>query len=483
MRLLNPVILLLAGLSFSSVAAYDLNKVTIKLGHPANSSIVHLPENRQLAVSGYSQFERWLTLVDLENFQATGVSVPDDMQFFDTATLAGTTIQQLVFLGERGIRVLDPVTLQSRLLLETSSLYRVTDKSRLRRQKFVVSLGSELSDFLVADFQQMHLYRQQPDGAFKHYALTLPSLVQSWRNQNEYEPRRYFTVDINRDGLPDLLFVQQGEFKAFLQQADGSFPAEPVSPGWPLTLATEQQADQRSDAGRSYSNANIDRLHDITDLDGDGLPDLVINREQLADALERNTRFLVYFGRQTEQGLGYQAVADTEIVTDTVPVNVEIADFNHDGKKDFYIASTHFGASTLIRVLLRGSANLDIDFYLLDEQRQYQSKADLRHNATINVSIGNFRYDMPLFISADISGVGHKTLLAGEGRSELRLYAPDAKRLFSRRSERIKIPLPRDGSRALAMDLTGNGKEDIILPFDAQDEEEYRNQLHLLLSR
>lgn len=483
MRLSNSFMLLLVVLSLPLSAAYDLNKITINLGHPANSSIVHLPQNKQLVVAGFSQFERWLTLIELENFQSVGISIPAGSQYFDIATLAGSNSQQLVFLGESGLIAVDPLSLQQRLLVAAPSMYRGTDNSRLRQYRFVAELGGAASDFIVPDFKHLHLYRQQSDGSLMHYPLNLPAEIQTWRSQAEYQPRAFYVVDVNQDNLPDIVVVWQGELQAFIQQPDGSFPEYAVKPDWPIQLATDQQADQRSDAGRNYSNANIDRLHQITDLDGDGLPDLIINREQLADALERNNRFLIHFGRRTEQGLIYEAVPDTEIVTDTVPVNVEIADFNNDGRKDFYISSTHFGASTLIRVLLRGSANLDIDFYLLNAQRQYPAKADLRQNAIIDVSIGNFRYDMPLFVLADLTGSGHKTLVNGEGRKTLRLYGPDDKRLFNRRSERVSLPLPRDGSRVKVMDLTGNGKEDIILPFDSQEEEGLRNQLHLLLSR
>ena len=160
-----------------------------------------------------------------------------------------------------------------------------------------------------------------------------------------------------------------------------------------------------------------------------------------------------------------------------------IDDFNADGRKDFYIPSTHFGVGTIIRVLLRGSANLDIDFYLLSEQRQYPDKADFRQQATIDVSIGNLRYDMPLFLLADTQGNGHKSLLVGEGTDELRLYRHEHKRLFSRKSERIKLALPRDARKVKVFDLTGNGKEDLVLPFDSQEDESRRNQLHILLSQ
>jgi len=133
--------------------------------------------------------------------------------------------------------------------------------------------------------------------------------------------------------------------------------------------------------------------------------------------------------------------------------------------------------------LLRGSANLDIDFYLLGANRQYKGKADFRQQATIDVSISNFRYDMPLFELADITGDGVKTLLVGDGRDTLKTYAPDSARLFSRRSEKHELDLPRDARRVKVADLTGNGKQDIILPFDSLDQDRLKNQLHILLNR
>ncbi len=475
------VLFVMVSAMFSVAAEPELKKVS--LPHPPNGDILHLAERRQLLVSGFSQFARWLSLTDLHDYSARLLPVPDDAQFFAKAILAGDTRPQLVFLGLGGVSRLSEDGSYAQRLVAADSLYRVLDQNRLRTADFVLELGSGLSDFLIADFQHTHLYRQQADGSFRHYPLRIPALVQSWRTSPDYTPRRHFIADVNQDGKADLLFVWQGKIQLFLQQADGSFNTEPVAADWPVALSTEQEADQRNDAGRSYSGQNIDTLRDITDIDGDGIADLVINREQLADALERNNSFRIHFGVRTAQGLGFNAEPDTFITTDTAPIDVVIEDFNNDGRKDFYIPSTHFGVGTIVRVLLRGSANLDIDFYLLNEQRQYSSKADFRQQATIDVSIGNMRYDMPLFQLADLNADGYKSLLIGDGRNQLRIYQHEAKRLFSRRSERLKLDLPRDARKVRVMDLTGNGKDDLLLPFDSQEEEKLRNQLHLLLNR
>ncbi|WP_460861332.1 FG-GAP repeat domain-containing protein [Rheinheimera gaetbuli] len=476
------ILLLLLNISFLAEAA-DAELKKIILPHPPNGDMLQLTERKQLVVSGYSQFARWLSAVDLTDYSSRMLPLPDDAQFFSSATLAGEPGSQLVFLGLGGVSRLSEDGSYAQRIVAADSLYRVLDQNRLRSANFVVELGSGLSDFLIADFQHTHLYRQQTDGSFMHYALQIPALVQSWRNSPDYTPRKHSIVDVNMDGRPDLLFIWQGKFQAFLQQSDGSFSTEPAIMPWPVLLSSEQESDQRNDAGRSYSGQNIDTLRELTDLDGDGVADLVINREQLADALERNNSFRVHFGRIGDQGLSFNAEPDTLITTDTSPIDVVIDDFNNDGRKDFYIPSTHFGVGTIIRVLLRGSANLDIDFYLLNGQRQYPAKADFRQQATIDVSIGNLRYDMPLFQLADINGDGFKALLIGEGQNQLKVYQHDDKRLFSRRSERLKLDLPRDARKVKVMDLTGNGKDDLVLPFDSQEAESLRNQLHVLISR
>lgn len=467
-----------------SVYAFEMDKVQVPLGHPANGSLVLLGE-QHLLVSGFSQYERWLTAVNLTDFSTRVLPVAGNTQFFDTARLADFSGPQLIMLATDGIyHHPNEANTDARLLVPTTSIFRVADDVRLRQRNLTVDLGSGLTDLLIPDFAVMHLYRQEQDGTFQHYPLPVPARVQTWNNNRaDYTGRRHYVLDVNNDGLLDLVFVQQGRFDAFLQAADGSFSTEATALDWAITLSTEQDADQRSDAGRSYSGQQIRSVETIQDLDGDGLPDIVVRVEQIADALERSSRFEIFFAQKTASGLTFTATPDTQIVLDSVPTEVVIADFNGDGRQDFYIPTTKIGVGTIVRVLLRGSANLDVDFYLLSAQRRYAAKADFRQQAKIDVSISNLRFDMPLFELIDLNGDGRKALVLGESGQELRFYGPDNNRLFSRNSDRVALPLPRDSSRVKVLDLNGDGKQDLVLPFDSLDVEGQRNQLILLFSR
>ena len=263
---------------------------------------------------------------------------------------------------------------------------------------------------------------------------------------------------------------------------DFSFATEGKVMDWPVSLSDERDMDQRNDAGRSFQGQQMDRLFDVRDMNGDGIADLVIEREILADALDRNNQYRIHYGRHSEQGVTFSAEPDTTVMSENVPIDVVIGDFNGNGRQDFYIPNTNIGVGTIIRVLLRGNANLDVDFFLMDEQGNYPSKADFRQQARVDVSITNVRFDLPLFKLANLSGSGKKHLLIGES-GKLRLYAPDERRLFSRRGDRLELELPRDSSGVMITDITGNGKDDVVLPFDAQDDETLRNQVHLIFSR
>ena len=100
---------LLALLCPALVQAFPMHKVTVPLGHPANGSILHLPEQRQLWVSGFSQYERWLTQVDLSSYQTRSIAVPEQAQYFSQAKLAGQDAEQLVLLTLDGILQLEQV--------------------------------------------------------------------------------------------------------------------------------------------------------------------------------------------------------------------------------------------------------------------------------------------------------------------------------------------------------------------------------------
>lgn len=454
---------------------------TIPLAHPANGDIALLSTDYLLA-SGHSTTERWLSLVDLEKFTPQLLSIPADAQFFSTATLAGFEREQLVFLTTHGVSHYSFADNKIKPLVNNTSIYPVVDSKRLRHLAISVDVnGSGLSDFLIADFRAYHLWLQQKNGEFIHYPLAIDAIAETYEDTPRYTARTPYLADINLDGKTDIAFVRDGKLITFLQDADGSFPQQPVVriPG--MSISTDNETSLRPGDGRDFGGLVINRFHDFTDLDGDGFADVIIRREVFADALEQNYDYMIHYGHAGEEGLVFNKKADATINTHGIQFESVFADINGDGRKDFYTPTVQFGLGMMVRALISGNAGMEVQFYLMKDDRSFSSKPDHTHKTVATISISGGRVDLPLFQLATMNGSRNKALIVGEKQQRLIVHPSHDDELFRKDRTMFNVSLPRDGSKARIMDINGNGKDDLVLPFDAQDKKENRNQLHLLL--
>lgn len=482
-KLTSTCTFLLTAFFVSTVSAQSFNLKTIPLGHPANGDILEL--DHTLAVSGHASDNRWLSLVDRKEFSATAVAVPDNAQFFSKMTLAGKSGEQLVFLTTEGIGVYNQETAETQLLLEIESLHPVVDRKRLPHLDITHDINdSGLSDLLIPDFTAYHLLVQKSDGTFARFRLPIEAEVQMWGTEPHFKPRKPYVIDMNLDEKKDVVFIRDGQMVVFLQQADRSFAqqAQVIAPG--MTISLDNEAQVRTGEGRSFDDLLIHRVHDLTDLDGDDLTDLIIRREKYSSAVEQDYNYRIHYGQRSEKGLVFSPEPNAHINTRGIQFESIFADINGDGRKDFYTPSASFGAGTIIRALISGSANLDIQFYLMKDDRSFNDRPDHNHKATAQVSIGRGSVDLPLVQVASTTGSARKDLILGENEDRLRVHrGEDEQRLFAQSAARFNTPLPRDGARVKVIDVNNDGFDDLVLPFDAQDNEATRNQLRILLTQ
>jgi hypothetical protein len=478
-RLLRTL-LLLVGLFAGPLWAQSFYLKTVPLTHPANGDLLHL--DKQLAVSGHSSETRWLSLIDLEEFTATAITVPDNAQLFGKLLRAGQETEELIFLTTQGIGVYQPATDTVNALVEVPSIYRAVDAKRLWQMDMVVDVsGASVSDLLIPDFSAYHLLIQTESGDFDHYRLPIENLVQLWGKEPRFMPRKPYLVDFNLDGKTDIVFVRDGQLRVFLQQSDGAFTETYQTVSLGITIASDVEAIVRSGEGRDFSGLVIQRVHDITDLDNDGLADLIIRREQYVSALEQHENYRIHYGRRSDQGLVFAPEPDAHINTRGIQFESVFVDLNGDQRKDFYTPSATFGVGTIIRALLSGTTSLDMQFYLMKDDRSFSDKPDLNHKATANVSIGRAAIDLPLLQVAYLHNSDQKDLLVGEGQEQLQIIRTQENRLFAGESRRFKTSLPRNGAQVKVMDINRDGKDDLVLPFDSQEPEDRRNQVRFLI--
>ena len=98
----------------------------------------------------------------------------------------------------------------------------------------------------------------------------------------------------------------------------------------------------------------------------------------------------------------------------------------------------------------------------------------------MGISLGSGQFNLP--VTAVLKGSdGKATLLKAEDDDTLRSYAPVGAKLFSDKSTRQNIKLPKRAINLLVNDLNDDGKEDLVLPFGAQEAKDQTNQLTILL--
>jgi hypothetical protein len=473
----------LALISSSSFATSFQTK-QVKLDHPANSHLLKLKDNPLLLVSGHNTEHRWLSQVDLNSLQATQIAIPTTAQFFDQASLAGQQGGQLVSLTTEGVVHYQHPEKNWRPLLTSGSLYRVVDTKRLRHLEFSHDLNQDqLTDFLLPDFNGYQLWLQQSDGKFRHFELAIDSQMQAFDDDPTYMARKPWLVDLNLDGRTDIAFAKDDSLQMFLQQADGSFPREPTALALGVGLTPDNQAQLRSGDGRSFKGLVITRLQRLMDINGDNIVDLVVQQQQYIDAMEQNYSYHIHYGQKGGTGVSFLPKPNQTISTSGVQFDVNFVDLDNDNRVDFYTPAAQIGVRSIIRALVAGTANVELQFYKQQADGSFGSKPVYKQDVTVEISIGNGQVNMPLAtVLKNAAGVA--SLVVGDGEDTLRTFAPVAAKLFSEKSTKQTQAMPKRGMDALVTDLNGDGKEDLVLPFTSQEvSAELSNQLQLLIQQ
>jgi len=468
----------------SSCFATSFQTQHVKLGHPANGHLLKLKDNPLLLVSGHNTEHRWLSQVDLNSLQASQIAIPTTAQFFDQAKIAGHSGGQLVSLTTEGVAHYQPADKRWRKLVTSSSLYRVVDTKRLRRLEFSHDLNNDqLTDFLLPDFNGYQLWLQQADGSFGHYELTIDSQMQAFDEDPTYIARKPWVVDLNLDGRTDIAFAKDDTLQLFLQQADGSFPSQATALALGVGLTPDNQAQLRGGDGRSFKGLIINRLQRLMDVNGDSIVDLVVQQQQYIDAMEQNYSYHIHYGQKGAAGVSFQQKPNQTISTSGVQFDVNFVDLDNDKRVDFYTPAAQIGVRSIIRALVAGTANVELQFYKQQADGSFGSKPVYSQDVTVEISIGSGQVNMPLAtVLKNAAGVA--SLVVGDGEDTLRTFAPVAVKLFSDKSTKQQQPMPKRGMDALVVDLNGDGKEDLVLPFTSQEvSTELTNQLQLLIQQ
>ena len=384
--------------------------------------------------------------------------------------------------------------------------------------------GDGRVDLVVPGADGFLVYIQTDDGSFADpIEIGPPATLDRIYGADgyRYDPwsqARIHEFDYDRDGRVDLVSWNQDWFEVHLQDERGLFSAEPVT----FETGVAFDSDDLSYLASGDMTGKV--LHTISDLNGDGVADLVIFSLGGDSISDNRSAYEVHFGARTSAGRTpndrnpddhssdgrtpggrtyFSSDIDVLIQSEgNIQLAMERNDFDGDGESDLVVTTieTKYLESSLfkrIKGFMGDDIWLNLEFYQVNEGRIPVQPTAIRriqldgapsHRepgwVPLNVVLQGGKHELRkdreqyrrafnknLFIG-DVTGNGRSDLLIEWTHRELHVYAgvpgPD---LFAAQPRKVAIDLPNDEEYTWLTDLNRDGRLDIVMhhPFTRRD--------------
>jgi len=290
-----------------------------------------------------------------------------------------------------------------------------------------------------------------------------------------WDQGRVHEMDYDRDGRNDLVFWNEDHFEVHLQDELGLFA--PVARTFttdvafdsddPTSLAGPQGFRSRRKDHMPAGNMTGSVLHSLTDMNGDGVADLVVFSLEIRSMWSAHSTYEVHFGTPTpDGGTVFAPDVGTAIQSNGVPFGVGPHDFDHDGEVDMMFTTIKIGPFKTIRMIIGGlltrSVSLDLDFYRM-EGGIYPDKPNATSRIKSHPGRSGEKNRHSSVLIGDVNGDNRLDLLVQDGRKELHVFlgvpGPD---LFARQPRKVAVVMPNEEYTWL-VDLNKDGKQDILM--------------------
>jgi len=451
--------------------------------------VARLDGSPHLLIAGEdSSGEQRLQIADLAGGDRAGLvlPLPGDLVALDISASANG--ESIYFLSPRGLERMDLPRGERVLVLAVQSLYRLPRKEKIALRDFLRDAdGDGIDDLLLPDFGGLVLARGLGGGRFAGpQELPAPLGMTLSDEVVRYALPSVFVSDANFDGLTDILVLEDRRLRVFPQQAGGTFAAEARELSLGLQLPSEAQLRAWEDGGGDLdqSNLSIRRIERLTDLDGDGIVDLLAEVTHSSGVFDKRSDFEVHLGRQVDGWVRYQDPADSVLVSEGIRLDLMLEDLDDDGDTDIIVPSMRIGLGRIIRALFSGNIGMQLDFFRLEEGGTYPATANFSTSLKVRFDLTSGQVDVPAIGTGDFDGDGLKDLLVQNARDSLEVSLGDGSPgLFRGPRSRFDATLPRNGSLVEVLDVDGDRRSDLVIRYGNADGAERARTVRVLLAR
>ncbi len=368
-------------------------------------------------------------------------------------------------------------------LVKTATIYYQPVPGDLPRLPLAQQVGpGPVRDLLVPVLGGLELYRREGEAHVRAARLQV-AMDARGRNYGRGRPRAsgalgtvhityafpMLTVaDTDGDGRKDIVAALEDRLAVYRQTAPYAFAPQPsLQRDFAVRTAAEL-------TGMSSAAATT-----VTDVDLDGLADVVVRKQVARGITSAATTSFVYFGRR---GGVYAARPDQVIRNEGVSgTEVELFDVTGDGRTDLVVPSVNIGVMAIIRVLTTKSVKVNFQVFPFDVRaRRFAQQPAAERQLKFRLSLSGETGVQAADLRGDYNGDRRPDLAFATDDDEISIFpGTSAAGLFGDEAlEQIEAP----GFGTLeAVDLDRQGKSDIVLHYPAT--KAHRTELVVLINR
>lgn len=465
-------------------------------GPIAELAVIHIDENNDHRLRLYTfSGDTWVPTLN--------TTLGPEVSFVDVANIDGR--DRLVTYGRDRLNWFDPNSEMERALVGVTSNFTPPRSGEIPHVDITHDLNADgLDDLVVPDADGFWVFIQRRDGTFaEKVQIGPPTEMARIRGADgyRYDPwsqSRVHEIDYDRDGRVDLVFWNKDHFEVHLQDERGLF----TSNARIFMTGVTFNADRLSPLTTGDMTGKV--LHALTDLNGDGVADLIIFKLSGRDISSKHSSYEVHFGAPTSDG-GTIFARSADITfqsNEKIQLGMDQHDLDRDGQAELMITTIdrEFLKGSLwkrIKGLMGDDVWLDIEFYQMEaggypdtpnttrrialdgvpshrepgwvpldlvlrgathERRKTQERWPRAFNTTLRIG--------------DVTGDGHADLILGDHpRIMVVFVGVPGPELFAQQPQEVAVSLPNDEEYTWLVDLNKDGVQDLLMhhPFTLRD--------------
>ena len=346
--------------------------------------------------------------------------------------------------------------------------------------------GDGRDDLIVPDTAGYRIRLQGADGSFSEESLLEESSRMAVSDGGvSFESRPLFRGDTNFDGLTDLGVWRGNTLRVYRQLPGHRYQGKPDTVQLGLGLLSEAELRALDAGAGSVDQRGLSQksIVSIEDRNGDDLPDILIESTMSMGVFDKRNTLSLHLGRRQGESLVYSETEDALLASEGLQYGMVTTDIDGDGLEDLVVRKVRLSFGRVIRALLSGNVSLRLNFFRMTPEGGYAEEPNYVTKTNVHFSMSSGQIDIPAVAVADFDGDGLKDLLMQTGTDELSLSQGVADdNLFTDESSRIDVDLPRNGDLVASEDIDDDGRADLVMRYTAADGEQAAHIVRLLIA-